>query len=544
MKRLFIFTAIALLFCSCEREIPVTSISLNKTTLSLKKGNSETLTVTVTPSEATNKNIYWTSNNDTIAKVSGDGTITAITPGTATITVATEDGALTATCDVTVAVPVENINFEEQIFYLVDGLDSTLTVTFSPSNATNKNVIWSSSDESVATIDTSGKVSSISLGTTTITAISEDGAKTATCDVTVQRLTVHVGTAGTLSTLIPDEDIPKIRQMVITGTLNDDDYSTIRNMISLFYLDMSELNDITMPNGALRKSPLKTVYLPSNLEAIPPSLLELTTITSIIIPSTVKTIGENAFYKNYYLTGSLVIPDSVITIGNGAFCDCYGFTGTLTLGKDVESIGICAFTNCSGFTGDLIIPDAVTKISNSAFACCSGFDGTLKLGQSILYIGMEAFFKCSRLTGNLIIPDGVTSIAFGAFSACYGFTGRLNIPDSVVSIGNCAFYDCTGFDGDLTIGHGLNTITLNIFYGCTGFSGNLIIPENISKIEEGAFNGCDGLTHVFCERANPPDLASDSFTTWNQLTVPTGSKTSYEAADYWKDFTTIDEQDF
>ena len=165
---------------------PVTSVSLNKTSASLTEGETITLTATVNPDNATNKNVSWKSSNTSVASVV-DGKVTAVKAGTTTITVTTEDGNKTATCDITVnakVYPVTSVSLNKTSASLTEGETITLTATVNPDNATNKNVSWKSSNTSVASV-VDGKVTAVKAGTTTITVTTEDGNKTATCDITV-----------------------------------------------------------------------------------------------------------------------------------------------------------------------------------------------------------------------------------------------------------------------------------------------------------------------------------------------------------------------
>ena len=125
--------------------VPVTGISLNKTTLSLVAGSSEALTATVEPSNATNKSVTWSSDDDTVATVS-NGTVTAHAAGDAIITATTTDGNFTATCAVTVnaaPVGVESIVVTPSVTEVINGEYVTFSATVKPDNATNKNVAWS-----------------------------------------------------------------------------------------------------------------------------------------------------------------------------------------------------------------------------------------------------------------------------------------------------------------------------------------------------------------------------------------------------------------
>jgi LPXTG-motif cell wall-anchored protein len=171
--------------------VPVTGVSLDKTSLTLTTGKSGTLTATVAPANASNKAVTWASDNTSVATVDQNGKVTAVSAGTATITVTTVDGSKTATCTVTVedeivTVPVTGVSLDKTSLTLTTGKSDTLTATVAPANASNKAVSWASSNTSVATVDQNGKVTAVSAGTATITVTTVDGSKTATCSVTVE----------------------------------------------------------------------------------------------------------------------------------------------------------------------------------------------------------------------------------------------------------------------------------------------------------------------------------------------------------------------
>lgn len=167
--------------------IKVISVNLNKSALSLTTGSSEKLTATVSPSDATNTSVKWSSSDTSIATVSSYGTVKAKKAGTATITVTTVDGSKTASCVVTVTDPiaVTGVTLDKTSLLLKTGASEKLTATILPSDATKQSVKWTSSDTSIATVSTSGKVSGKANGTATITVTTVDGNKTATCTVTV-----------------------------------------------------------------------------------------------------------------------------------------------------------------------------------------------------------------------------------------------------------------------------------------------------------------------------------------------------------------------
>lgn len=164
--------------------VPITSIELSEANRTLKVGESFTLTAEVKPSNTTeDKMVGWETSDAKIATVSNSGVVTAVSIGEATITA--KAGNKTATCKITVApVEVTGIILSETEKEIQVGDSFTLTVTFEPSDATNKEVAWSSSDESVATVD-NGSVIGISVGEAVITVKSESDGITAVCEVSV-----------------------------------------------------------------------------------------------------------------------------------------------------------------------------------------------------------------------------------------------------------------------------------------------------------------------------------------------------------------------
>ena len=183
-------------------EVRVTGVSLNKGSLALKVDDTETLVATISPSNATNKGVTWSSSNTSVATVA-NGVVTARAVGNATITATTADGGFTASCTVTVSakdtpvevIPVKGVTLNKETLTLNIGDSETLIATVNPINATNKKVSWSCSNEDVAYVE-NGEVTAVSAGKATITVTTEDGNKTATCSVTVNEKssgeTVHV----------------------------------------------------------------------------------------------------------------------------------------------------------------------------------------------------------------------------------------------------------------------------------------------------------------------------------------------------------------
>ena len=173
---------------SSSSSIAVESVLLDKTQLNLNIGEESILTATVSPDNATNKSVTWTSTNPSVATVDNNGKVSAVAVGDAIIIVVTADGGKTATCTVTVtnpAVPVQSVSLDKTTLDLNIGENATLVATVLPENADNKTVTWSSSNTAVATVDATGKVTAVAAGEAVITVTTADGNKTATCTVKV-----------------------------------------------------------------------------------------------------------------------------------------------------------------------------------------------------------------------------------------------------------------------------------------------------------------------------------------------------------------------
>jgi uncharacterized protein YjdB len=175
--------------------VSVTGITLNKNSTSILEGSNEHLTATISPVNATNQKVTWSSNDDAKASVSSTGIVAAKKAGTAAITVTTDDGGFTANCTVTVSalvIPVTGVSLNKTSTTIISGNTEQLTATVTPSNATNQTVTWSSNNESKATVNSTGLVIAGGVGTATITATTADGSFTANCTITIAPVPVPV----------------------------------------------------------------------------------------------------------------------------------------------------------------------------------------------------------------------------------------------------------------------------------------------------------------------------------------------------------------
>ena len=188
--------------------IPVKSVSVSSETLEMKVGDEASLEATVLPEAASDKTVTWSSSNPNVATVDGEGHVTAVAAGTATITVTTTDGGHTATCAVTVKAHVASVSLDKTTLEMFVGDEPvSLTATVSPENAYDKSVTWTSSNTAVATVE-NGTITPVAAGTAPITVTTTDGEKTATCAVTVK---AHVASVSlnetTLEMFVGDEPV-------------------------------------------------------------------------------------------------------------------------------------------------------------------------------------------------------------------------------------------------------------------------------------------------------------------------------------------------
>lgn len=196
-KSFFCCAILSIVIVSCVKEpqpIRVSSITLNSSSLELVEGESADLVATISPKEADNQTVLWSSSNGSVASVSNNGKIDALAPGSSTITAKSDDGGFAASCYVTVVaktIEVSSISLSLTELTLTEGDSETVTATVKPDDATDKTVIWSSSAPAVATVD-GGKITAVKEGEATIAA--KAGDKTAACKVTVEKKIIAVET--------------------------------------------------------------------------------------------------------------------------------------------------------------------------------------------------------------------------------------------------------------------------------------------------------------------------------------------------------------
>jgi uncharacterized protein YjdB len=206
-----------------EAIVPVTGVTLDTNTLDLNVGNTQQFTATIEPPNATNQNMTWSSDDESVATVDQSGNVQAIGGGNTTIRVVTEDGSFEAAASIEAIVPVTGISLDTTSIGLAVGESQQMTATIDPSNATNQDVVWSSDDESIATVDQSGNVTAIAAGNTMVRVLTADSVFEAYAQVNT-----HVAVTGiSLDTNTLDLNVGNTQQLMATIEPPDATYQEV-----------------------------------------------------------------------------------------------------------------------------------------------------------------------------------------------------------------------------------------------------------------------------------------------------------------------------
>jgi len=355
MKKFFsLMCAAALLLVSCsEKEEPVKKVSavtLDKTSVTLKVGETSQLTATITPADAKDKTLTWTSSKESVATVSEEGLVTAIALGDAVVTVSSKNGK-TATCAVKVEkTPVASItlNATEKEFDKI-GQTFQLTATVLPDDATDKTVTWKSSKTSVATVSGSGLITTTGYGEATITA--SCGGKEATCAVTVTAIPVTSVTLNPASksgvigdtfqitaTVKPDDAVDKTLTWSSTNTA----VATVDNNGNVKMVGVGDVEiKATAKSGAVG---ICAVHVdPINVSEVSLNVTEKTfTALGETLQLTASVLPANATYQT--ITWSTT-DATVATVSNAGLVTAAGYgTATITATSHNGKTATCDIT--------------------------------------------------------------------------------------------------------------------------------------------------------------------------------------------------------
>ncbi len=436
--------------------VAVTGVSLNKQTLSLVEGDSETLTATVAPSNATNKAVSWKSSDASVASVDNSGKVTAVKAGSATITVTTTDGSKTATCSVTVTaktIEVNDVGLDKSEMEMVAGDSYQFTVTLKPDNASDKALSWSSSDENVATVDNSGKVTAISEGKVTITVKTSNPAQSASCDITVKAASIPVTGVNIDSWII---NIGVNETAAIAYTIQPEDATNKDVTFSSDNTDVVAVDSEGTLVGVSSGSAKVTVTTDDG---------GFSSVCTVNVVGSVGTIEVDGFFYKDYGTASLeLIPDPSgakkysgdITIPGKVTYEGIEFTvesigarmfigndelKSVTIEPGVREIGAYAFSGCENLE-KVVLPSTLEDYDryNEVFAFCPKLEIEVDPANKVFFVKDGGLYQDiwgkhflrwipEKLTGTFTIAEGTTDIE--EYSVFHTSIDKLVFPISV-----------------------------------------------------------------------------------------------------------------
>ena len=425
-------------------------------------------------------------------------------------------------------VAVESVELNKLTALLDPGEQLQLKAYVKPTNATNKNVIWSSTDENVATVSAEGVVTAVSPGNAVINVTTVDGNKTKSCKIQVVLLEGDCGENLTWTVTGTKEN----STLTISGSGEMDDYRALSydGSTAPWHIYYDRIKSVVVEEGvtkigsyAFNYINLTSIELPESLQTIGGYAFDSCRgLTSIELPEGLQTIGEYAFNGCKGLT-SIELPESLHTIGGYAFRGCNGLEN-VSFSNNLQEIGDYAFYRCPGLKN---LEMGAQSIGEYAFSKCSGLTN-VKLLEGSKSIGRSAFKECANLT-SIELPIGLQTIGDEAFSKCNELTS-IKLQEGLQSIGNYAFSGC-GKLADIELSEGLESIGNYAFSSCIGVT-NIEFPQGLKNIGHHAFSGCSELTDIKLQEGLET-IGSDAFENCSNLTsieLPTNFQRINEAA--------------
>ena len=360
--------------------------------------------------------------------------------------------------------------------------------------------------------------------------------------------TITVTTAGTLSSLISDEDKYLINELYLDGEINGTDLKLLRDMAGnnekgeitegkLRVLDLSNVRIVAGGDKYLETNVIKSAlgshygsfdYSIDVSDEIPTSAFHGCKLEKVYLPFSINKLGQQSFYECVNLS-SIYIPQNVTSIGIMSLNNCMGLqtilvhsdnptydsrnncnaiietaTNTLIVGcqlttipESVTSIGNQAFMGCSGLAS-VTIPNSVTSIGDFAFQGCSSLTSVV-IPQSVNSIGARIFYRCTSLEsikveeGNTVYDsrDNCRAIIETESNTLLIGCKYSQIPEGVVSIGKNAFYHCVGLSS-VNIPNSVTSIGDYAFDSCIDLQ-SVSIPNSVISIGRSAFQSCSNL---------------------------------------------------
>lgn len=477
-----------------NKEVKATQATLDKQEVTLNRGASTRLVLSVTPSAFTDQ-VTWKCADTDIATITEDGTLRANAVGTTTVKVIVGD--VSASCKVTVVQPVSSVYISgSSRISMEGGTSSQLTVNVYPDTAFNKAVKWESSDESIVSVSQTGEIKALKKGSARITVTALDGSGCSDyVDVTVTNNCIYAKSVEEMQSPHPYEvnssdkwvytlngasktyvtfdartevedgfdyiylyDKNKSQVGKYTGTelagktVSVDGDTVIIQLVSddagnAYGFSVTQISDkesgeapqptpTPTPNPDPTPAPVPT---PNPIPTPDPDPTPTTPASTSVYTYEVLTDGTIRITSCQTSDVNLVIPDTidgytVTEIGANAFANQTSIQ-TVKFPANLKQIGVKAFANCTGLL-EVTLPDTIQGAGQLCFSGCTALKkAVLNKGRINIVYGM--FENCTSLT-EVVIPDTVENVAMYAFLNCRSLT-HLNLPASLKSISVHAF---------------------------------------------------------------------------------------------------------
>ena len=504
--------------------------------ISLLRSLSKQIEVNIAPELADNKTLKWTSDNEDVATVTQEGVVKGVNVGSANITATTTDGTeLSATCKVTVKPVV--IDLSTKTINLRKGESySEQIVNVLPDNYEHKEVVWTSADNSIASVDSEGMITAVKPGITTIKySLGYDSSITAECKVIVyDENVVYVGgiyyiidkqkSEATVTSIYGGKNTSLDAEQVAqcySGTINIPD-----NVIYEGY----KYTVTKVGSYAFNcQNELQSIYIPRTVKAVEPYAAikaEKLNRVNVADESQLENIGEQAFkmcigLKRFVFDGTSL---KLNTIGNAAFNGCTALEKVQWNGKsELKTIKDYAFFKCTSLN-NFNMPNSTLSVGNSAFRYNESLTD-INLSTSLNYIDEYAFGECGF--SHITLPESLANIQAGAFINNEHLQ-EITLPERLQGLGSAAFENNSALES-VTFHTALETMTIgnNAFNLCpvlskvfitnmksfaqTNFNNakanpantsqhiynadgeeiiNVVLPKGTKYINNNAFNGC------------------------------------------------------
>lgn len=381
-------------------------------------------------------------------------------------------------------------------------------------------------------------------------------------------INVELPSPGTLGTeaLYQVNILNDIELLKVKGQMNSTDWATIKKMVNIKALDLTEARFDALPNNVFDGiANLSYVTLPEGLKTIGEYAFRGTRIWDIKIPSTVTTIGKCAFEGTRLTYLTFKEGSQLKSIENNAFASTRLVNVNFPANMALETIGSYAFSNCAYLTHvtfdensklqtiksyafqqnpllvEFVMPNSVITVERNAFASCASLT-KLWFSDNVETIPVDAVSTCGNLT-DLHLPNKLKKIENTVFYRNYKLR-HVDFPENLEYIGESTFYEC-GFDS-LKLPVRLTSIGNQAFYNCDSLK-YIELPSYIESYYRN-FNECSNVETVVCQSATPPTVGSDPFINGRDktritLVVPSFAVVNYKLDPYWYQFGYITEGD-